>query len=302
MGGFYIFLRKVTSFKGFWPIVVGSIILIINIFLLEKQMRPVYSIEKSPSLIYDSTSYSSKIKLYTNDSVTVDKNVYVVSMLIWNNGKLSITKERIRKDFELKVIDGDIIDYKIVKENNKGVSNFKLLPTKEGLKLDWGYFDGGDGVIIQLIYTGNSSSEAVLSGFVEGGQVKKLDYVEINYKDPRFFVVIGLFLIISVLLYFLFNSVKTSKAYYPQEIERISLRIDNLSQSIENKEDINLENIQKEINYFEEYRDKLNDDRDKAYKLNKFVLYFCRGAVFFLVLLLISGFVYTTMIIPNSPF
>ena len=50
------------------------------------------------------------------------------TLVIWNNGKLPITKQDLRRDFYIYCSDSssNILDYKILDEKEKGISNFQL--------------------------------------------------------------------------------------------------------------------------------------------------------------------------------
>lgn len=168
------------STRNFWT-AVGIILAILGIFLAlyygkEKKREPVYSVIKTPSLIFDRFNASPTIKLIVNDSITLSENVYITTLVIWNKGKLPINKEDIRQDLFIYCSDSTskILDYNIIEEKESGVSNFKLTPKEEGLQIGWEYFDPGFGFKFQVIYTGNDTTKIVVSGNVLGSKIKKV--------------------------------------------------------------------------------------------------------------------------------
>lgn len=203
--------------KNFWA-TIGTIFTIFGIFLAlyygkEKKREPVYSVIKTPSLIFDRFNASPKIKLIVNDSLTLAENVYITTLVIWNKGKLPINKEDIRQDLFIYCSDSTskILDFKIIEEKESGVSNFKLIPKKEDLKIDWDYFDPGFGFKFQVIYTGNDLTKIVVSGNVLGSKVKQLKTKSKEGELGRNL------LIIFVFVFAVFGSIAIWYAYFKSD-------------------------------------------------------------------------------------
>jgi hypothetical protein len=157
-----------------YGIVLGGIISILIAYFffdLGKNSRmPVYQFNNTSSLIFDKSNYTPKIKLLCDDSIIVSENVYLTTLAFWNKGNLPIRKEDMRKDFYIYCSDSTskILDYKILSQKESGISNFTLLRTQHGLKINWDYFDPGFGFLLQLIYTGTKSTKIKISGYVLG--------------------------------------------------------------------------------------------------------------------------------------
>jgi hypothetical protein len=163
----------------FWHIAVGIIIpvllVIISFELSNKKIEPVYSITKKPSLIYDVTKSSPKYKLILADSTIIDRNVYVISIAIWNEGQLEIKKSDVRKDIKiLPYFNSKLIDYKIVKSIRPDISKFRIIDSSDYYTLDWNHFDPGFGLEIQIIYAGNDSSKIAVDGYFFGTDIKEV--------------------------------------------------------------------------------------------------------------------------------
>ncbi len=180
----------------FWTIITFIITVVVTILiykLSDKKIEPVYTVTKEPSLIFDKTNFTPKIKLISKDSIIVDKNVYVTNIAIWNEGKLEIKKSDIRQDIRLlPSLNTEILDYEIVKEVKPDISNFRIINNNEYLTLDWDYFDPNFGLEIQVIYAGNDSSKINVDGYVIGTEIKKLALMKV-YKG----VFITLLIVIS---------------------------------------------------------------------------------------------------------
>jgi len=138
-----------------------------------KKMNPVYDIKKDPSIIYNENIPSPRIKMVIDDSVLIEENVYVATMVLWNKGNLSIDTTAVRRDFFVKMKEGGtILDYDIIKQADT-ISNFKLKKINNDLLIEWDYFDPGQGAEIQVIYTGNREDQPFIEGSVIGKNVKK---------------------------------------------------------------------------------------------------------------------------------
>lgn len=178
-----LFKKNILSILGLVVTILG--IILAFYFGKEKKREPVYLISSRPSMIFDKSNSTSKIKILVNDSLLITNNIFIATVEVWNNGNLSITKEDLRRDFYIYCSDSTskILDYRILNERISGISNFKLLTTNQGLKIDWDYFDPGFGFIFQIIYTGTKNTSIKISGYVLGAEVK-------NLPDP---IVSGLF-------------------------------------------------------------------------------------------------------------
>lgn len=127
-----------------------------------------YTRELDAYKIYDKAllDKSQAISLYKNDSVKITENVYVTSIAIWNSGNLPIDIKDVRKDIEIK-LNGlkSILDYRIVKQSDSSISRFVVQQIKGNqFGLKWRYFDPGDGLRLQIIYTGSPSVATELEG------------------------------------------------------------------------------------------------------------------------------------------
>lgn len=177
---------KILKSKLLWALIPITVTIILFTFRTEKR-EPIYAVKKAPSLIFDKESASSKIKLIKNDSTKIDDNVYVTTLILWNNGGIEIRKEDVRKAISIHLINGkEIIDYKILSETNPEISNFRIVKSSEELQLDWNYFDPDFGVEIQIIYSGDINSQIKIEGYVLGQEVKNVE----KRKDDSIILII----------------------------------------------------------------------------------------------------------------
>ena len=171
-------LKKLLNSGIFWTIIVGIIGVVITVIFYEfsnKIKEPVYSIVKEPSLIFDKANASSNFKLISKDSTIIQQNVYVTTMVAWNNGDLEIKKGDVRKEIKVKVSDqSEILEYKITKQTNPEIGNFKLNQIENELIVDWDYFDPKFGFEFQVIYSGTEETQIEMDGYIIGTKVEKV--------------------------------------------------------------------------------------------------------------------------------
>ncbi|MDC6352440.1 hypothetical protein PP178_12840 [Zeaxanthinibacter sp. PT1] len=191
-----------NTFWGITGLIVAILLFFIGYYLGDKKREPVYAIKKEPSLIFDKNNSAPNIKLYANDSTLIVDNVYVTSIVIWNNGELEIKKSDLRKDFKIYITDdAKILDYKITHETHPNLSNFRIKKIKEFLILDWDYFDPNFGVELQITYTGNEKSHAIADAYVLNAELKQVFPKTPSSKKEMLTVILAtLFLNITFLL------------------------------------------------------------------------------------------------------
>ena len=189
-----IMIKKLLNSGIFWTFVTALISIAITIIFYEfsnKSKEPVYSITKEPTLIFDKDNASSNFKLISNDSTIIEKNVYVTSIVFWNNGELEIKKEDLRKEIRIKISDkSEILDYKITKQTEPEISNFKLNKIDNELIVKWDFFDPKFGFEFQVIYSGTEETQIEMDGYIIGTGIKKVTL----QKDWGFFKYIAIIL------------------------------------------------------------------------------------------------------------
>ena len=197
-------IKKLLNSGIFWTIVVGIVGIGLTILFYEysnKDREPVYAIKKEPSIIFDKENSTPKIKLLSNDSILINENVYVSSIVIWNNGELEIKKDDVRKEFMVTVSNAKVLDYQIVNQTNPEISNFKVEHNSNELLIDWDYFDPKFGFELQIIYSGVAESEIKVSGYVLGREIKK---VSTRKPASSFHYILIINLVLFIILAFAF--------------------------------------------------------------------------------------------------
>jgi hypothetical protein len=150
---------------------IGGIVLSIIFYLKEHKIKEISYLQNGKnSLIFDSKSSTSSIKLYEKDTIPITQNVYLLTGTIWNSGDIPIMQDDIRIPIFVDLDNrSKILNYKILKQRDSAVSNFSLRQiSNNSLQLNWKYFDPSFGITFQLIYQSNYESEFKLSGKILG--------------------------------------------------------------------------------------------------------------------------------------
>ena len=169
------------------------------------------AVERVPTLLVDpvrTTIINSKffpdssLKVTRADNVLVQGDVTAVHVYFWNAGKQSIKPENIlqRVTLTLNDVNGEILNYKILKVSRPNVVKIDLKPTGNNpardLVFEFNILEENDGFTCQIIYAGDPSAAVTVFGVVEG--VKKINTNENLTADrvwsemvrllPRFFI------------------------------------------------------------------------------------------------------------------
>lgn len=119
--------------------------------------------------IFDNTQVTNKIKILDKNSKEIKQDVFIATISLWNSGNLPIEPFDIRLPIELASnLPIKIIDYKIIKEIDPEITNFKLIETKNNMNILWKHFDPKSGLKFQLLYQGKENVNFFLKGKILG--------------------------------------------------------------------------------------------------------------------------------------
>ncbi|WP_417855644.1 hypothetical protein [Xanthomarina gelatinilytica] len=192
-------MKNIHEQKWFWPSVIAVLVFSIGYLVNIKEREPSYYVKKEPSKIYDKTSISPTFKLVQNDSVQINENVYVTNFVLWNDGKVEINRDDLRKDIKIIAPEkAKILDFKIVNQFKKDISNFKAELINNEIVINWDYFDPGHGLELQILYSNSSETSLSIIGEVLGNEVK-LKEPPTKFKISKHYI--ALIVIVFILLY-----------------------------------------------------------------------------------------------------
>jgi hypothetical protein len=200
-------MQKVINFLGLIIGLIGLAIGIVSYLHTVKYKEISYNIYKPSYKVFDKDVIEgeSNLKILTRDSTKINQSIYLTTLSIWNSGDLTINKSDVRKKIkiDLKGID-KIIDFKIIKETESGVSDFKYEVNKDSIyNFDWKYFDPKHGIKFLILYIGDETISSKLKGNVLETKLVEFVYPEvkdISYKNEIIFYRNFIYAVITVLV------------------------------------------------------------------------------------------------------
>jgi hypothetical protein len=138
-------------------------------FRSQKMKLPAYAL-RSVNLIQNLVGKFEKIEMYySGDRI---ENLTASKVAFWNEGKDTINYSDVApaNPIEIFVQEGlKILDAKIIFEKNP-VNQFKveISTDRSFTKLIFDYIDQDEGIIVQLLHTGNTKSDIGIRGSIKG--------------------------------------------------------------------------------------------------------------------------------------
>tara|TARA_B100000953_G_C18005186_1_gene416323 strand:+ start:709 stop:1506 length:798 start_codon:yes stop_codon:yes gene_type:complete len=212
-------MKKSLNFLGLIIGITGILLAIYFHFSSNKEKEISYNVQNEALKIYDTDLLKKyqRISVYQDDSIKIDKTVYINTFSIWNSGDLPISKQDVRKDLIISFLGvEEILDVQILKEIDKEVSGFELIPIDSAsYKLKWKYFDPKDGVKFQIIYTGESNIKPKIKT-----KILSTDIEEYKPTQSKNFQEKGIYSIFiagtgSIFLMLIVNSLISKRPYNP---------------------------------------------------------------------------------------
>ncbi|AUM88309.1 hypothetical protein ACYJ2V_000215 [Clostridium botulinum] len=151
-------------------ITILSIILCIVFYYKGKRIKSLKTVIRSINLFKDNGNKIDGLEiLYSKSAVP---NVTITKIAFWNNGNETIDGSDIanRDPLTIKIKDEfTILESKMIYEKNKS-NNIQLRNIEDGkiIEVKFDYLDNKEGGVVQILHTGNSSSEIEVSGTIKG--------------------------------------------------------------------------------------------------------------------------------------
>ena len=194
-------MRKINIFS----LIIGIAGFAFAIFMYVNSIKKseiTYSVLTPPYKMYDN-ELNQSLNIFL-DSIKVDRNIYLATFSIWNTGNQTIQKQNIRKSIEINFSGIDkVISYKIIKEIERGVSEFEFTQKNDSTFLiNWKYFDPHNGIKVQLTYFGKETIECKVNGSILETKIKKFipnkPFLLYRYEPPLWGYIIGMISLIVI--------------------------------------------------------------------------------------------------------
>lgn len=202
-----------------WLVIVSFIITVlafifgfISYFKSKKVKKPRLE-SRSLNLLEESAEKIEGLKItYLNENIP---NLTITKLAIWNDGNDTIDKNDIASADPLLITAKDtvhILEYKIIYQKNEcSLFDIEEIESGKQLKVTFDFLDFHDGAVIQLLHTGNSSSDIEFKGTIKGvGKIStnhsknkvnsRIKKIILKLGEKTFFRVNGIIFIIFGLL------------------------------------------------------------------------------------------------------
>ena len=182
MSGFVQNIVDHHYFNGFCQI-VGILGFVFGLYAyFTSQKAPHLSMYELPrKTIVVSTKEASDVQVLFN-KMPLKEDVVATQLVIWNAGNESIRKEQILREIEVFTLKSvKIYDVRIIK-NTRPIIDFSFKKSqikKNILPISWKILEPDDGVLLQIIHSGNKDDRI----FDIRGTIEKQNYLS-AYKNP----------------------------------------------------------------------------------------------------------------------
>jgi hypothetical protein len=166
--------------------ILGSVASIIGVFIaiyfysISKQFRELVYFVNPAKAVVVKTGETSKLK-FSFDNNEIKSDVTAAQIAIWNQGNEPIKMENILSQVKITTNPPVQILETIIRKTSRDVIKFDFeqsLANNGTIPLKWNILEKGDGVIVQIIYTGDTNIKISLEGVIEGQAAPK----EIKYQ------------------------------------------------------------------------------------------------------------------------
>lgn len=187
---------KFKNVFGYFIGVVGIILSIYFYFNSVRQRIPIFKDDPARiRILYSNNISKSTIKVFKANGQEVKKDLSIIKIYFWNNGKESIKPENILSPIIISKLDSstNILEARLTKISrpitglrinyidslrNEVIINFKIL-------------EKGDGGMLQLMYEGDVLSKFIIKGTVEGFGDLSFSEKKINPSGSKTLQVVG---------------------------------------------------------------------------------------------------------------
>jgi hypothetical protein len=171
-------LENLTTNPIAWLILslvtVLSFVYAIYTQITNKERKELTYAQKTDTLIYNKEKSFEKISVFYDDKPI--ENLYVSKIAIWNSGNRVLKKADFVKNKLLKISledNCDILESNIIMKTEE-TNAFKLSPKDDKeILVDFDYAEKDDGIVLQLIHTGEKNDINLSCKIIEGQPIKK---------------------------------------------------------------------------------------------------------------------------------
>lgn len=166
----YQWYSPIIGLAGLFLAVFSIVLAIIFYRRSQRFKEPCWAIKNIVLIEGYSTKISDLEVTYKDQRI---ENLSVSRIVIWNEGKETIDGKDIAQANPLRIStldDVHILDAKVIATNNPS-SQFDVLDDEKVALLKFDYIDHKQGGVLQLVHTGNKSTDLILEGDIKGAKL-----------------------------------------------------------------------------------------------------------------------------------
>lgn len=201
----------------FWSILGWVVSIVLSIFLTIisiKEREPTFIVNPlKPLIVNKDLLKNHPITVLDTLGQTIDDDISVITFYFFNQGHEAIRKENILEPLYLKISEGRILDYKLIKVSRQvtGLRLDKIDSVRQQIGIDFKILENNDGLTGQLIIAGSRNAEVTFDGTIEGVKSISDSYFSWN----KLLLTLGP-VIILIIAYFIF--MYRGQIYRPYEL------------------------------------------------------------------------------------
>lgn len=159
-----------------------GVLLSIYFYIESIQKREPYYLAQPSTQIYTKSVTSPKFTVVDSTGKTVDGDIHVLEVSLWNDGRVPIEPSDVRQPVYIEFPQNfRILDSTVVKENKPYVSKVHLtvhpdVPGQEKrIGIAWEHLDPGVGARMQFIYVGSSNPPIKFHGDILDSEIRNAE-------------------------------------------------------------------------------------------------------------------------------
>ena len=161
---------KVIGILGSISSIIGIGLAVYFYNLSNEKKEPYFFDDEIKTKIVDSKNINkAPIKIYRSNGEEIVEDVSSTNFYFWNNGRQPIRKEDILDSLVVSLDStAEILKYELISTSREVCDIDLNQVSKNKLKIDFKILEKNDGLIGQVIFTGNPKQVLKLNGHVEG--------------------------------------------------------------------------------------------------------------------------------------
>ena len=183
------FSNPIVGIIGWLATIIG-LVLTIYFYVEGKENRDLTYYVNPVKAVLVRSGQASRLSASFDDK-TVETDITAAQIALWNQGKLAIKKDNILKSVVIYTDKQIPILEATIRKSSRDVNGISLGTEniRQGsITISWNILERNDGCVIQLIYAGDTNTQLLIDGVIEGqDKIRQLTFAgKIRSPDEQF--------------------------------------------------------------------------------------------------------------------